>query len=241
MMDGYVWYACYGSNLSRSRFMRYIRGCADVTPPVCERAFEIPYRLVFAGASSWWDGGGVAFLDADTAGETRAKLYKITAAQFAEVQRKEGTLYTRRLSLGMVEGLPVYSFTCEQLPPRSLPGIRYVDTILSGLTALYPDDDPRRLMRYIADAVVSDKEARLLRVLRSAPHGVSMATLGGIMPREQAAALVTTLGDAGAVRQDGRTVRAGILPTDDDAVWYTVRERREIIDWLLDAKDEGSV
>ena len=36
----YVWYACYGSNINRERFMRYINWCSDTTPPMEDRPWE---------------------------------------------------------------------------------------------------------------------------------------------------------------------------------------------------------
>lgn len=35
----YVWYACYGSNISKMRFMDYINRCRDTTPPVEDRPY----------------------------------------------------------------------------------------------------------------------------------------------------------------------------------------------------------
>lgn len=59
----YVWYACYGSNISSARFMRYINSCTDKTPPVEARAYEFPHNIYFAAESKTWKGKAVAFLD----------------------------------------------------------------------------------------------------------------------------------------------------------------------------------
>ena len=59
----YIWYACYGSNINRSRFMDYIEGCTDTTPPVEDRPFEFDHPVFFAGKSLRWGGKGKAFLD----------------------------------------------------------------------------------------------------------------------------------------------------------------------------------
>ena len=70
-----VWYASYGSNLLRRRFMTYIQGgtpegaaegqvgCTDPTPPLDDRPVRIPHRLFFAGRSVKWENGGVAFIE----------------------------------------------------------------------------------------------------------------------------------------------------------------------------------
>ncbi len=69
-----VWYANYGSNLSRDRFLCYIRGgtpkgsekycspCADDTLRCRDAAVAIPYQLYFAEHGSGWDGGGIAYI-----------------------------------------------------------------------------------------------------------------------------------------------------------------------------------
>lgn len=95
-----VWYASYGSNLSRHRFDRYLRGgtpnggrhrypgCSDRTAPAADRPVTLPYRLRFGGASRTW-GGGMAFVDTLTAGRTLGRAYLISAEQFGEVHAQE--------------------------------------------------------------------------------------------------------------------------------------------------------
>jgi hypothetical protein len=95
-----VWYAAYGSNLSRSRFGLYLRGgtpegaghaypgSRDPSDPLDDRAWEISRELVFGGMSRTW-GGGVAFVDPDTEVSTKARLYLITSEQFADVVAQE--------------------------------------------------------------------------------------------------------------------------------------------------------
>jgi hypothetical protein len=99
-MPPHVWYAAYGSNLSRDRFDRYLRGgvptggrrhypgAADRTPPSHDRAATLPWPLRFAGASRTW-GGGMAFVDPGAPGRTLARLYRITPGQFADVHAQE--------------------------------------------------------------------------------------------------------------------------------------------------------
>lgn len=99
-----VWYAAYGSNMSRERFDCYIRGgrppggartysgCRDPSPPRDERTTEIAGELVFGGTSRTW-GGGVAFLDADSSeSPTKACLYRIALDQFEDVVAQENWL-----------------------------------------------------------------------------------------------------------------------------------------------------
>jgi hypothetical protein len=98
-----VWYACYGSNLLRSRFMTYIQGgtplgaatgqvgCTDPTPPRADRALRIPHRLYFAGKSAKWQNKGVAFVarERDPSAGTAGRAYLISREQFLQVALQE--------------------------------------------------------------------------------------------------------------------------------------------------------
>lgn len=98
-----VWYACYGSNLSFTRFSCYIQGgtppgtersyqgCTDPTLPDRRKQITIPHRLYFAQSSSIWQGKGVAFIDPtdDPREQTLGMMYLVTAQQFREVVAQE--------------------------------------------------------------------------------------------------------------------------------------------------------
>ena len=100
-----VWYACYGSNLKRERFLSYIKGgrppgstkcqpgCSDHSLPREEKTLELPRRLYFSGYSRSW-GGGVAFIEGqERQGErTLARMYLITRTQFREVFAQENSM-----------------------------------------------------------------------------------------------------------------------------------------------------
>lgn len=99
-MSSHMWYASYGSNLSRRRFERYLHGgtpvggrhrypgARDRTPPTDDRPFRLPWRLRFGGASRTW-GGGMAFVDVTVPGRTLARMYRLHAGQFADVHAQE--------------------------------------------------------------------------------------------------------------------------------------------------------
>ena len=102
--ESLVWYACYGSNFRRERFMCYIRGgrpegssrthtgCSDRSPPVRESIVTIPHRLYFAGSAGSWSGGGVAFLETkrcEPGEETLGRMYLVTREQFTEIFAQE--------------------------------------------------------------------------------------------------------------------------------------------------------
>jgi hypothetical protein len=96
-----VWYASYGSNISRDRFMYYIEGgelngrnyegCADHTAPRADTAVMIPHELFFASRSGVWDGA-MAFVRGEQGGETLGRMYLITYNQLAQVIRQEKSL-----------------------------------------------------------------------------------------------------------------------------------------------------
>src|SRR5438132_918472 len=84
-----VWYAAYGSNLSRERFDVYLRGgtpvggrheypgCRDQSPPVEDQRWDCRSSLRFGGKrpSQTW-GGGVALIDpAPSEVLTKVRLY----------------------------------------------------------------------------------------------------------------------------------------------------------------------
>ena len=95
-----VWYASYGSNLSRDRFLHYLDGgrpegasrtypgARDSTQPEDDRALTLPGEMFFAWTSPTW-GGGIAFYDADSPGPTLARAYLVSEQQFADVAAQE--------------------------------------------------------------------------------------------------------------------------------------------------------
>jgi hypothetical protein len=99
-MTALVWYAAYGSNMSRARFDAYLRGgrpqgaqrtypgARNPSPPVADEALWLPGRVYFALESKVW-GGGMAFYDRDAEGETPGRAYLLTVGQFSDVAEQE--------------------------------------------------------------------------------------------------------------------------------------------------------
>lgn len=99
----YVWYASYGSNLSRDRFLCYIKGgkprgsekvevgCKDKSLPIKETTYIMRYPLYFAKSSERWQNKGVAFigLNKDEKHHTYSRKYLITVEQFMDVVKQE--------------------------------------------------------------------------------------------------------------------------------------------------------
>lgn len=95
-----VWYAAYGSNLSRERFDVYLRGgrpegathtypgCRDPSDPSDDIADELDAQLAFGGFSQTW-GGGVAFIRDQAGARTKVRLYLLTLEQFEDVVAQE--------------------------------------------------------------------------------------------------------------------------------------------------------
>lgn len=95
-----LWYAAYGSNLARDRFLAYLAGGRpvgamrtypggrDPRPPADDRPLILPGRLFFGWQSPTW-GGGIAFYDAEGAGSVYARAYRITHEQFSDLAAQE--------------------------------------------------------------------------------------------------------------------------------------------------------
>ena len=95
-----VWYASYGSNLARDRFLCYLQGgrppgatrtypgARNPNPPTDDRGLSLPGEMFFAWESPTW-GGGIAFYDATAPGATLARAYLVTDQQFADVAAQE--------------------------------------------------------------------------------------------------------------------------------------------------------
>lgn len=98
--DPLVWYAAFGSNLSRPRLGCYItggtpvgarrayEGCRDRTPPREDRTVALPGHLRFAGESSVW-GGGMAFYSASGPGTVHARAYLLRLEQLVDLVAQE--------------------------------------------------------------------------------------------------------------------------------------------------------
>lgn len=110
-----IWYASYGSNLLRKRFLAYIRGgrppgagfvqvgCSDSTPPSHDHGVMIQHGLFFAEQSVHWENAGVAFIEPkmDSMAKTLGRMYLISADQFREVVLQENGHRRMNVDLGI--------------------------------------------------------------------------------------------------------------------------------------------
>lgn len=152
-MTGLVWYAAYGSNLLRARFLCYLeggapapgmpvqRGAADPAPPRDERAVTLPFERYFGQHAEAW-GGAVAFLDPLTRGDTPGRAYLLTEEQFSDVLAQENGWPDRAprdqgwyrcvLGLGEIEGVPLRTITSLDRHPAGPPSVAYLDVVRRG-------------------------------------------------------------------------------------------------------------
>lgn len=147
-MSQLVWYAAYGSNLSRQRFLHYLEGgcppgasrthdtCVDPTPPRDDRAYEMYGDMYFGGPSRNW-GGGIAFFE-PTEGAVRSRLYLITEEQFEHVCFEENGQsstgwYEVRTDVGSLDGYPIVTLTTPEKRDFTPPTPAYLRCLVQGL------------------------------------------------------------------------------------------------------------
>lgn len=120
----YIWYASYGSNLSRDRFLCYIKGgkpegsskvelgCRDRSLPIDESTYIMNFPLYFAKESERWQKQGVAFigLKKDESYHTYSRKYLITVEQFFDIVKQEnnGTVLDIDITEVIKNGVKTY-------------------------------------------------------------------------------------------------------------------------------------
>ena len=110
-----LWYAAYGSNVLRARFLLYLRGgsyqeghrehvgARDRQEPGRESpVIHGPWHLHFGLSSSRW-GGGVAFLDPDNDQGASVRCWNITQEQFVDVAAQENGMLPGDLEIDIDE------------------------------------------------------------------------------------------------------------------------------------------
>jgi hypothetical protein len=102
----YVWYASYGSNINKDRFLCYIKGgtpigsskrevgCRDKSLPKDEKSYSLHHQLYFGKESLRWQKQGVAFIDLERheSYKTHSKMYLVTKEQFFDIVSQENTI-----------------------------------------------------------------------------------------------------------------------------------------------------
>ena len=234
-----VWYASYGSNVNKERFMKYIINCRDKTPPKDERPLILEHPIYFSNRSSTWNNQGVAFLDVQKEGKAYGKMYLITKQQFMDIHEREGSSknwYNEVVELGNENGMPILTFTHTPRQQEDvIPSMDYVDVIKKGIRETYPELSEEDIDLYLMERTLTADMVKLLRYLRGQEHGVKLSKIGEAFHNNRSLVihLIQPLKELGLIKQDGRTVRAGIDWDSDDAVYYTVPDKRVSIDTLI--------
>ncbi len=169
----YVWYACYGSNLCKERFLWYIQGggpknnsgCRDKSLLIVDRPYTIHNELYFANQSRTWGNKGVAFLklEKNEKIKTLGRAYLITSEQFEDIRKQEGpsdNWYGHVLELGEMGGISVKTLT--RIPGNgrqyttNAPSLEYIDMLKRGLCETYPSMTVGEVSRYLNDILYSE-------------------------------------------------------------------------------------
>jgi hypothetical protein len=160
-----LWYAAYGTNLSRGRFQIYLKGgrpaaggrhlpgCRDPLGPHRDVALMVPGGIRFVGVSTIW-GGGMAVYDARAAARVAVRAYLITAEQFVDVLAQEMRLKPPlKLDLGPVRESGWHSLgpgryqTLAQLGTHDdLPMLTFTSAAVADHAVNAPTDDYLRTM-----------------------------------------------------------------------------------------------
>lgn len=195
-----VWYAAYGSNLSRARFGIYLRGgqpsgashrypgCRNPSDPTADVAGTIDAQLCFGGWSETW-GGGVAFVRPRPAGggavEAKARLYRITLEQFEDVVAQENWLVPGTVSIEPSEEQIVLDGDHTYRVVIPLPPVDGVPVLTISQVAAAPVAAPTRAyLTHIAEGLAGShgmSHDEIVTYLAAAP--------GALPPEELARAL----------------------------------------------------
>lgn len=145
-----VWYAGYGSNLCKERFMYYVKGgyceangkyyegCRN-KQLVSDEEIRVwyPGRMYFGNNSGSWNDKGVAFYDPNASGKTFMRMYKVTRQQLMDIRKQEGkspSWYGKVQALGIhTDGCPIYTLTSEFRHPFNAPDNAYISLIARAL------------------------------------------------------------------------------------------------------------
>ena len=235
-----VWYACYGSNINKDRFMNYINRCSDTTPPVEDRPYEFAHPVFFAGQSRTWSYKGTAFLDDEAEGSALGRIYRITEEQYLDVSRMEGPKYRKRIEFDPLDGIPVVSFTCDVRQERAVPSLGYFNTIVEGLKETYPAFRESALTESLINGIWNEDEIKVLDCLREAEHGLTNSAIveAAQISEEAERKAISSLVKLGVVRQDRRS--RNLQEDDEFAVFYTESDERPLIDRVRALKSEAA-
>lgn len=234
-INNYVWYAAYGSNISKSRFMNYINRCSDTSKPLENKPFTIMHDIYFASKCTSWDSKGVAFLDWENTGKSLGRIYKIKKTQFDELFNMEGSKYNKIINLGELNGTAILTFTSEtKRNDINYPSTKYINVINKGLKEIYPDKNELVLNAYLYSRILENSDLKVLGTIRTSTCGIavgSMFVLG--MSKKEIITIIKKLYYLSLIKQDSRSVNQGYLLTDDKSICFTNIKFRDLIDVII--------
>ena len=168
----------YGSNVNRTRFMRYLEGdeshvgARDASAPTNDVWAVAPLDLRFAGMSQRW-GGGVCFVDPNPHGHAYIRAWEVTAEQFEDIFAQENRRaigepfdwqavsqgpavigsgwYGQVLHVDLplaTAKQPALTFTWSKPLPLNPPSFAYRETVAAGL-AEHPNLSPTQINGYL--------------------------------------------------------------------------------------------
>lgn len=169
-----AWYAAYGSNTDAARFARYLDGCRERVEPLDSRPYVLDLPLYFAGTSTRWGDGGVAFASTtrDAEPATLGRAWLLPVERIAEVGAQEnglpldaaaldlgagdhaafpGRWYDSWVACGDLDGHPVVTLTSSvDRTPRNPPGRAYLEVVARGVRTTH-GLTPEAVADYLAD------------------------------------------------------------------------------------------
>ena len=153
-----------------------------------------------------------------------------------EVMAMEGPKYTRKIDLDprMSADCPCYTFTSPTVyEEKNAPSKEYFDTILTGLKEMYPEASENILRFYLFSRCLTNDDLTALRQIKCSEHALKTGEIRGIRTKKKLTDSLKRLEKLGLIVEDTRSKNAGLKLTDYEALVYTVKESREIIDMLI--------
>lgn len=146
MNKDYVWYACYGSNLSEDRFNIYINKIEkDLNCKISihdSKPYSFSHPIYFALRSRQWENKGFAFLDHNTEGFAYGWAYLIDreVLKYLLIHENGGSLdgeYEICDLKDQIDSYPVYTISSIDKKPINEVGDDYCSIIAYGINNRY--------------------------------------------------------------------------------------------------------
>lgn len=83
----------------------------------------------------------------------------------------------------------------------------------------------------------------LLNIIWNQAHGVSIKKICDDLNKTTSSVigLIGSLSDLGLIKQDSRSITAGLAWDSTEAIYYTIKERRQTIDIVVSKKEDSLV